>query len=118
MGVPVITVGDEVIVGFDRRRLELALARHATSSTTGGAPKLGLKVRDVAGGVEVGGVRPGSLGERTGLRPGDVIEALDGQPIRSVAELERAAGRLGTKPSAQIAVRRGGQTLHLVTSDE
>jgi S1-C subfamily serine protease len=117
MGVPVITVGDEVIVGFDRRRLELALARHATSSPAGG-PKLGLKVRDVADGVEVGGVRPGSLGERAGVQVNDVVEALDGQPIRSVAELERAAGRLGSKLNVQITVRRDGQTFNLVMSNE
>jgi S1-C subfamily serine protease len=115
MGVPVITVGDEVIVGFDRRRLEQALARTATAAGQG--PKLGLKVRDVAGTVEVGSARPGSLGQRAGVQAGDVVESLNGQPIRSVADLERAAGTLSSGHNAEIVVRRDGKTLRLVTSN-
>jgi S1-C subfamily serine protease len=116
MGVPVITVGDEVIVGFDRQRLEQAIARAA--SAPGESPKLGLKVRDVAGAVEVGGVRPGTLGERAGVQTGDVVEMFDRQPIRSVADLERAAGSLGKKPSVDIVVRRDGKPVRLVASNE
>jgi S1-C subfamily serine protease len=115
-GVPVITVGDEVIVGFDRRRLEQAIARKAAASTSGEGPKLGLKVRDAVGGIEVGGVRPGSLGERAGVQTGDVIESLDGQMVRSAADLERAASRLETKASVEIVVRRGGRPLRLTAS--
>jgi S1-C subfamily serine protease len=124
MGVPVITVGDEVIVGFDRQRLEQAIARAASAPGEGAkgsaklGPKLGLKVRDVAGAVEVGGVRPGTLGERAGVQTGDVVEMFDGQPIRSVADLERAAGSLGKKPGVDIVVRRDGRPVRLVTSSE
>jgi S1-C subfamily serine protease len=118
MGVPVITVGDEVIVGFDRRRLEQALARAGTAPASGEGPKLGLRVRDVRGAVEVGGARPGSLGERAGVRAGDVVESLNGQAIRSVADLERMAGTLSSGKNAEIVVRRGGRLLRLVMSNE
>jgi S1-C subfamily serine protease len=118
MGVPVITVGDEVIVGFDRRRLEQALVRAGTAPASGEGPKLGLRVRDVGGAVEVGGARPGTLGGRAGVQAGDVVESLNGQPIRSVADLERAAGSLVSGHNAEIVVRRGGRSLRLVTSDE
>ena len=115
MGVPVITAGDEVIVGFDRPRLERIATAYASGAPSGpGRPKLGLTVRDVAGNVEVGGVRPGALGERAGVRPGDIVERLAGEPVHSVDELERVARSLQPGQRVPIVVRRAGQ--HLILS--
>ena len=111
MGVPVIIAGDEVIVGFDRPRLERIAARVAR-------PRLGLRVRDGAGGVEIGAVHPGSLAEQVGLRPGDVIEALDERPIRSADDLERLGEQLQSGPVPSVRVRRGGERLTLRLSGE
>ena len=113
MGVPVITAGDEVIVGFDRPRLERILARTAGSGGAGGRPRLGLMVKDgPAGAVLVGGVRPGSPAEQAGFRAGDVLEAIDGQALRSVADLEQITGRSGGRPLEAI-VRRDGARVRL-----
>jgi len=108
LGVPVITAGNEVIVGFDQRRLAQVAERYRT------APSLGLRVKDDPGvGVVVGGSRPGSPAERAGAQPSDVVEALDGQPIRTVADLERVAKILPQGRPVLLAVRRGGQRVEL-----
>ena len=88
-GVPVTIIGDEVIVGYDPQRLEMALARHASGPRAGGAkPRLGVRIADAASiarqrgsgptvGAYVGAVYPASPAEKAGLRPGDVITAFN-----------------------------------------
>jgi S1-C subfamily serine protease len=113
-GVPVITAGDEVIVGFDRPRLERILAGMAQPGSSGsGAPRLGLLVRDTSNGVEVGTVRPGLLGERAGVQTGDVLESVNGQSIRSVVDLERAALAMKAGQRLDLVVRRGDRPVRL-----
>jgi aminopeptidase N len=66
-----------------------------------------------SGGVKVGSVTPGGAAEAAGLKPGDVIVALDDEPVESLAEY---AGVLRThQPGEQISltVRRDGQVLAL-----
>ena len=115
MGVPVITAGDEVIVGFDLPRLERLAARVAAGAGPGGAegPRLGLRVKDAAGGAVVGAVHPGTPAERAGLRAGDVIELVDGRPIGSAADLEGLGPRLRAGASVELGVRRDGQPLRV-----
>jgi membrane-associated protease RseP (regulator of RpoE activity) len=118
-GVPVITVDENVIVGFDRRRLEQLLPQepakgpHRPEET---GPHLGAAVADAMprvklDGAYVGGVKSGSPAEKAGLKAGDVITALDGQPVRSAADVERIVA--GLKPGAQVIVAcvRNGQQL-------
>jgi len=118
-GVPVITVDENVIVGFDRRRLEQLLPQepvkgpHRPAET---GPHLGVEVADAMprvklDGAYVGGVKSGSPAEKAGLKAGDVITALDGQPVRSAADVERIVA--GLKPGAQVTVAcvRNGQQL-------
>jgi S1-C subfamily serine protease len=108
MGVPVITAGNEVIVGFDQRRLEGIAQRYS------GPPSLGLRVKDEPSqGVIVGGARAGSPAERAGVQPGDLVEAIDGRPIRSVAELELIVKSLTAGRMAELVVKRRGITTRL-----
>ena len=114
MGVPVIIAGDQVIVGFDRPRLERILTDQAPPGPSGsGGPRLGLLVRDTSDGVEVGTVRPGLLGERAGVRTGDVLETVNGQPIGSVLDLERAARAIKAGQRVDLVLRRGGHPVQL-----
>ncbi len=53
-------------------------------------------------------VLPGSLAERAGLKPGDVVVAIDGKPLRHYTDLGRIKERPGVH---RLAVRRGDQTL-------
>jgi S1-C subfamily serine protease len=105
-GVPVIAVNGDVIIGFDRPRLEQLAQRFGRQAQR---PRLGLLARDVTGvGVEVGGARPGSPAERAGFRAGDVLVAIDGTPIRSMADLERVVQQAPRGVPIEVQVRRGG----------
>jgi S1-C subfamily serine protease len=61
-------------------------------------------------GAEVVGVEPGGPSARE-LRPGDVIVALDGRPVRSLAELRARLYVLPPGSRATVGAVRGGQTL-------
>lgn len=112
-GVPVIVVDDEVIVGFDRMRLEQALAR-----TRATRPKLGARVaasRSLPGGARlpegayVGKVAPGSPADAAGLQEGDVIVRLAGIPVRGPEEIERLLRQLRPGETAEVVWIRGGK---------
>src|SRR5512136_2875808 len=95
MGVPVITIDGEVIVGFDRRRIQELLS--------GTRIRFGLKVADAdkiaqkqgtipVFGALIGEVSPGSPGERAGLKPGDIITEINQRHIASSADVAQALG--------------------------
>ena len=99
MGVPVIVVDGQPIIGFDRERLHTLLAAGGNRQR----PRLGLKVTDASNvarkageppllGALVGAVAPGSGGERAGIRAGDIITSLNQKRINNVAELEEVLG--------------------------
>ncbi len=81
-----------------------------------GKPRLGVGVEDVsaearsqynlpsdAKGAVVLSVTPGSTADRYGMKVGDVIEAFDGKPVNSAAELTRMVQ--GLKPGQQVMVK-------------
>jgi glutaredoxin-like YruB-family protein len=113
MGVPVIVVDDQVIIGFDRPRLQQLIA-------AGGRPKgprLGLKVADAGNaarkpgeppvfGAMVGAVKPASPGDRAGLATGDIITVIGQKRINNVADLEEALSALGTGNRVSVTYYR------------
>jgi len=110
MGVPVITVDNDIIVGFDQPRLERLLA------TPGQEPaRLGAAVAETpGGGLLVGRIRPGSPAERAGLRAGDVIINLNGDPVSTPEQLGgRFSYAAQSDQAVRIGVRRDGQTIEL-----
>jgi putative serine protease PepD len=117
-GVPVITVGDDVVIGFDRPRLEQLLSQRPV-----GSPQLGASVADAGprlqvSGAYVGRVRAGTSAARAGLRVGDVIVALDGQPVDGAASLERIVKQLHLGVTVPLVyVRRGQRLLGQLTLD-
>jgi glutaredoxin-like YruB-family protein len=102
-GVPVIAIGGQVIVGFDRVRLEQLLA--STPKTNGKNPSFGLSVANASKvvynfgddqifGAFVGKVAPLSLGQKLGLKKGDIINIVNSKPVQNVDELENALATL------------------------
>ena len=60
-------------------------------------------------GVVLSEAVPGSPAARAGLRQGDVITALDGQPIRRTEDLRDQLARKKVGDAIALTVRRGGQ---------
>ena len=111
-GVPVIAVGDEYIVGFDRPRLEAALVRLSMASAAA-QPRFGAAVADAAQhgagtGALVGRVSPETAAARLGLTAGDVLTAINGRAIRSALDVEAAIRGLAPGAALSVTYRRGG----------
>lgn len=113
MGVPVITVDGQVIIGFDRARLQQLL-----SAGNGSKPlRFGLKVADasrMAGGAPVSGAVIGAVahsspGERAGLKNGDIITEINQKPVGNADDLQKALAGLKAGGIVTIIFRRGGE---------
>jgi len=113
-GVPVITVDGQVVVGFDQPRLRQLLQQAGR-----GRPKLGASIADAASqarkhpgipnsGAYVGQVRAGSPAERAGLRSGDVIVALGGQPVARADDLHRLVEEMPPGRDLSLSYVRAG----------
>ena len=107
-GVPVITFDGEVVVGFDRPRIERLLEAQKARKVVFGAA-----VADAASylakrgqvpvfGALVGKVAPGSPAERVGLQPGDIITQMGLRPVANASGVEQALENV--QPGARIAV--------------
>lgn len=119
MGVPVIRVGSEYIVGFDRPRLErLLAAAPAAPPSPPPRPRFGAAVADAASylakrgqlpvfGALVGNVAPGSPAERAGLAPGDIITGIGLRTIANATQVEEALANLQGGGRVSIAYSRG-----------
>jgi len=118
MGVPVIVVDSQAIIGFDRPRLQQLLSAGGNNRR----PRLGLKVTDASTvtrkpgeppvfGALVGSVSPSSSGERAGIGAGDVITAVNQQRINNVAELEQALKAFPSGSRIPITYYRGEEAI-------
>lgn len=117
MGVPVIIVNGEVIVGFNRARLEQLM----DGKNGGQHISFGLSVADASRmardsdttpvfGAFVGRVAPSSLGARAGITPGDIITDLNLTPIHNAHDLEDALSSLAKGSHVTIRFIRGQES--------
>ncbi len=75
--------------------------------------RLGVYLETHRGRVEIQQVARGSLAERSGLRVGDGISAIDGQPVSSARQvIERVAAHPAGRPLV-VQIVRDGRTLPL-----
>lgn len=116
--VPVIIVDGEVIVGFNRPRLEQLFPERGAAARG----RFGLRVADATtvapkygapavSGAFVGAVAPSSFGERAGIRVGDIITAVNQWRITNAADLENALANLRPGSQVTISLLRGQETL-------
>jgi len=94
----------DFIVSVDQKNhlIRFEKSAHKKVVAAGGGPRrLGVQFRGMPGGsvLTIGFVEPGSLGEKSGLQPGDVLLTLNGKPSE-----EYDMGSLG-------ALFRGGEPL-------
>jgi len=64
-----------------------------------------------AKGLVIGAVPPGSLLERIGLQPGDVIRSVNGEAVATEADVARILQSRGPQSPVAAEVQRGGITL-------
>jgi glutaredoxin 3 len=118
MGVPVIVINNEPVIGFDRNRIRELLAAGDGSRK---AVRFGLKIADAvrvapqmgvapAPGAIIGGVTPGLLGEKAGLKHGDIVTGLNGGSVKSAADMERFLAALKPGNIVTILFLREGKT--------
>ena len=117
-GVPVIAIDGQIVIGFDQPRLRQLLDQAAQAR-----PKLGASVADAASqakkhpgipaaGAYVGKVKSGSPAEQVGLRPGDVITALGGQPVQRADDVQRLLSAMPSDRPISLTYVRDGETHH------
>ncbi len=121
-GVPVIATEEEVILGFDQVRLAKLAERYGAKPR----PPLGLLAADAeeylarhpdqasalpegTKGIYVGKVRPETVADRAGLRPGDVIVALANKRVRTMVQLDQMVGTLKAGESVAVRYLRGAE---------
>ena len=82
----------------------------ANGRVTGRAPRpwLGLYTESVQGGVAVSGLNPMSPARAAGLRPGDVIVALNGRPVATREEFYHALWQSPMDRDVEVTVMRAG----------
>ena len=89
------------------------LCLRASEAIHSGERRIGVSTADGAAGVKVTAVAPGLPAGRAGLRGGDEILAVDGQPVHDQGDYQRAAGRLRRGHPARYRVLRQGNTIEL-----
>jgi Lon-like protease len=96
-----------------RRQAELREMRRSQEVAAAVAfRELGLKVSVEEHGARVTQVLPG-LPAAGRLRPGDIVVAVDGRPVRSTADLRRLIGAHRPREGVQVRVQRGRRAVGL-----
>lgn len=125
-GVPVISTDHEVVVGFD----QIQLGRIADRFSGPKRPPfgvLGANAEDyfarhkelipvgeeTVRGVFVGKVKAGSVAEKAGMQPGDVIQALANKRVRGMSGLDQLIDTVRTGDQVSVRVLRGGEDVNL-----
>lgn len=67
-------------------------------------------------GLVIQDVPPGSMLERIGLQPGDVVRSVNGEAVTSEADVARVLQQRGVQGSFTAEVQRGGMTVPIAVS--
>lgn len=102
--------------GDDCRRLgaDFADGLYVVAPAPANPPRLGVSTDAAAEGLRVVAVAPGSLAERAGLKPGDLILAVAGQPAKGFATLRAAVQAMPAGAILPLSIRRDGAEIELL----
>jgi len=67
-------------------------------------------------GIVIVGVVEGSPADVAGLRPGDIIQSINNQPVTKAEDVQQLLDKSGVGSQLQIALQRNTQTLELVVT--
>jgi S1-C subfamily serine protease len=114
MGVPVIIIDGQAVIGFDRGRIQALLAAGGDGQRR---VRLGLAIGDASRrsdipifGAFIGRVADGSIGQRAGLRPGDIVTEINHRSISGAADMEKVLAGLRSGDILAIVFLRGSET--------
>ncbi len=65
------------------------------------------------GGVQISSADSGTLAQKLGLQVGDIITAINGQPVNSTGDLARFYGQFGSTNAIRADIKRGGAPVML-----
>ena len=115
MVVPVTIINNNIIVGFDRLKLEEVINQEQR-------PHFGVSIADagkitarqginISLGAYIGKVQSGSSAKRAGLLPGDIITQINRRNIANAADFEEAISKLNKGNCFDIVILRRGKTI-------
>jgi serine protease Do len=73
-------------------------------------------IEDMAGGVVITNVAPGSPAEDAGLHPGDVVRSVNRKRVTSIREMKSELGRISAKDPVVLQVRREDRSFYVTLS--
>jgi len=85
----------------------MAQTPQATTLPTPGARRLGVAITTPSGAY-ISQLEPGALGERAGLRPGDIVLAMDDRPIKAAEDLVAAVAQAAQRDQSTLRIIRAG----------
>ena len=83
------------------------LRKSTPAAERGDSGKFGMTVENDDDGVVITDLDPAGIAAESGLRPGDVIQKVDGRNVRSAADLKSALDRKDGKPTLLLVNRKG-----------
>ena len=111
--------GQERQVSVRLGEMKLRAAQDDSSDSSAPAAArgaLGLALQPGDSGLEVTSVDPSGPAADAGIRVGDVVEEVNGAPVKSSSDVRAALGKSKGKP-ALVLVRRGEQTLYVAVPE-
>ena len=126
-GAPPASQSPNLSTRFQRRERYAPVGDAPTEAQPGvptgaAAPQAAPAPRPLSSGLTQGlviqGVPPGSLLERIGLQPGDVVRSVNGEAVTSEADVARVLQQRGMQGSFTAEVQRGGMTVPIAVSGQ
>ena len=90
--------------------------RPSIGITVGGIPENASEKYELPDGLYVSAVSKGSDAEKQGIRPGDIITAADGVPVRTTTELSDMKNAMKVGDTITLSVWREGRTMEITVT--